>query len=87
MTLGRGPSENRFPPSIDVLFRSAAVSHRERVIGIVLSGLLNDGTTGMNAIKKCGGYCIVQDPNEVPNSRSVGDSISSHPENKFPKWA
>jgi two-component system chemotaxis response regulator CheB len=65
MTLGRGPAENRFRPSIDVLFRSAAVSHRERVIGIVLSGLLNDGTIGMNAIKKCGGYCIVQDPNEA----------------------
>ena len=65
MTLGRGPAENRFRPSIDVLFRSAAVSSREKVIGIVLSGLLNDGTIGMNAIKKCGGYCIVQDPNEA----------------------
>jgi two-component system chemotaxis response regulator CheB len=65
MILGRGPAENRFRPSIDVLFRSAAVSHKEKVIGIILSGLLNDGTIGMNAIKKCGGYCIVQDPNEA----------------------
>jgi len=63
--IGHGPPENRFRPSIDVLFRSAAASAGERVIGIVLTGLLNDGTAGMMAIKQCGGYCIVQDPNEA----------------------
>src|SRR5262249_47948198 len=65
MVIGHGPAENRFRPSIDVLFRSAAVSHREKVIGIILTGFLNDGTAGMIAIKKSGGYCIVQDPNEA----------------------
>lgn len=60
-----GPAENRWRPSIDVLFRSAAVAYRENVIGIILTGLLDDGTSGMIAIQKCGGTTIVQDPNEA----------------------
>jgi len=63
--LGAGPEENRFRPSIDVLFRSAAVAYSSYTIGIVLSGMLDDGTSGMWAIKRCGGTCIVQDPNEA----------------------
>jgi two-component system chemotaxis response regulator CheB len=60
--LGAGPEENRFRPSIDVLFRSAAVAYSSHAIGIILSGLLDDGTSGMWAIKRSGGCCIVQDP-------------------------
>ena len=63
--LGGGPEENRFRPSIDVLFRSAAVAYSSYAIGIILSGLLNDGTSGMSAIKRSGGTCIVQDPNQA----------------------
>lgn len=63
--LGAGPEENRFRPSIDVLFRSAAVAYSSHSIGIILSGLLDDGTSGMWAIKRSGGSCIVQDPNEA----------------------
>ncbi|MCE3279306.1 MAG: hypothetical protein K0S44_1497 [Bacteroidetes bacterium] len=63
--LGPGPEENRFRPSIDVLFRSAAVSYSSHAIGIILSGMLDDGTSGMWAIKRCGGTCLVQDPNEA----------------------
>ncbi len=63
--LGRGPEENRWRPSIDVLFRSAAVAYTTRTIGIILTGLLDDGTTGMMAIKRSGGISIVQDPNEA----------------------
>ena len=65
LIIGRGPSENRFRPSIDVLFRSAAASHSETVVGIILTGLLNDGSVGMAAIKQSGGHCVVQDPNEA----------------------
>lgn len=65
LKLGHGPEENRWRPSIDVLFRSAAAQYNGRTIGVVLTGLLDDGTIGMLAIKKCGGRCIVQDPNEA----------------------
>ncbi|NIJ55674.1 chemotaxis protein CheB [Dyadobacter arcticus] len=63
--LGSGPQENRFRPSIDVLFRSAAVAYTSHAIGVILSGMLDDGTSGMWAIKRSGGTCIVQDPNQA----------------------
>jgi len=63
--LGRGPEENRWRPSIDVLFRSAAAAYSTRTIGIILTGMLDDGTVGMSAIRRSGGCCIVQDPNEA----------------------
>lgn len=61
----KGPKENRFRPSVDALFRSAALIYRSRVIGVVLSGLLDDGTSGMWNIKRCGGIAIVQDTEEA----------------------
>jgi len=62
---GSGPRENRWRPSIDVLFRSAAAAFDGHTIGIILTGMLDDGTAGMSAIKRCGGTSIVQDPNEA----------------------
>ncbi|QJD96686.1 chemotaxis protein CheB [Mucilaginibacter robiniae] len=56
------PHENRWRPSIDVLFRSAAVAFNARAIGIILTGLLDDGTSGMQAVKRSGGICMVQEP-------------------------
>ena len=65
MLVTKGAHENRARPAIDPLFRSAAVAFGTGVIGILLTGYLDDGTAGMKAIKTCGGICIVQDPNEA----------------------
>jgi len=65
LRLTRGPKECRARPSIDVLFRSAAYTFGPHVIGIVLTGALDDGTAGLWAIKDHGGIAIVQSPHEA----------------------
>ncbi len=73
MKLSLGPKENRFRPSIDPLFRTAARTYEKQVIGVILSGQLDDGTLGMMRVKQFGGTAIAQDP----ASAEAGDMPAS----------
>ena len=78
MRLVHGPKENHCRPAIDPLFRSAAAQYRTRVVAVLLSGYLSDGTSGLNAVRRCGGLTMVQDPDDAQVADMPMSALDHH---------
>ena len=76
LQLSQGPKENNARPAIDVTFRTAAMTHRSAVIGVLLTGMLDDGTAGLFYIKRYAGVTIIQDPEDAEYASMPANALA-----------
>src|SRR6478752_6402122 len=65
VVISQGPSESGHRPAINALFRSVALNCQRHAVGILMSGVLDDGVRGLSAIRSRGGTTLVQDPEDA----------------------
>jgi two-component system chemotaxis response regulator CheB len=75
--LSAGPKENRTRPAINPLFRSASLAYGPQVIGVILSGNLDDGTLGLWEIKRRGGIAVVQEPAGAEHAQMARSALAN----------